>query len=168
MLVRKVFLTHNELICKLGYVEKRTHACTVWNSRIVNIFPGLARISIGKMSSNGPKTLRRSLFVKPYLANPSSVSRKSKILRERVAQAFRRYQERRKPTSGARSNTRANTDKKQGKMSRRFDVFFSRTIAFARRVFPTHCKLTRGPGCVGKMKTPVRRATLGSPVSSPV
>uniref|UniRef100_A0A2N9ITF3 Uncharacterized protein n=1 Tax=Fagus sylvatica TaxID=28930 RepID=A0A2N9ITF3_FAGSY len=54
------------------------------------------------MSSNGPKTLRQSLFVEPYLANPSSVSRKSKTLRERVAQDFRWYQERRKPTSGAR------------------------------------------------------------------
>ena len=80
-------------------------------------------------------------------------SRKSKTLRERIAQAFRRYQEHRKPTSGARSNTRANTDKKQGKMSRRFDALFSRTTAFTRRVFPTHCKLTRELGCVGKMMT---------------
>uniref|UniRef100_A0A2N9GBL3 Uncharacterized protein n=1 Tax=Fagus sylvatica TaxID=28930 RepID=A0A2N9GBL3_FAGSY len=71
--------------------EKKTHSCTVWNSRIVKIFPGLTKISIEKMSSNEPKTLRRSLFAEPYLANPSSVSRKSKTLRERVAQAFRRY-----------------------------------------------------------------------------
>ena len=32
--------------------------------------------------------------------------------------------------------------------------FSSRTAAFARRVFPTHCKLTREPGCVGKITTP--------------
>ena len=94
------------------------------------------------------------LFAEPYLANPSSVSRKYKTLRERVAQDFQRYQEWQKPTSGARSNTRANTDKKQGKMSRRFGAFFSRTTAFARRVFLTHCKLIHGPGCVGKMTTP--------------
>ena len=31
--------------------------------------------------------------------------------------------------------------------------FSSRTAAFARRVFPTRCKLTRKPGCVGKMTT---------------
>ena len=105
------------------------------------------------MSSNGPKTPRRPLFAEPYLANPSSVSHKSKTLRERVVQAFRRYQERQKPTSGARSNTRANTDKKQGKMSRRFDAFFSRTTAFARRVFPNRCRLTREPKCIGNMTT---------------
>ena len=33
--------------------------------------------------------------------------------------------------------------------------FSSRTAAFARRVFPTRCKLTREPRCVGKMTTPV-------------
>ena len=49
---------------------------------------------------------------------------------------------------------RTNTDKKQGKMSRRFGTFFSRTAAFARRVFLTCCKLTHKPGCVGKMTTP--------------
>jgi hypothetical protein len=32
--------------------------------------------------------------------------------------------------------------------------FSSRTAAFARRVFPTRCKLTREPGCVGKITTP--------------
>ena len=32
--------------------------------------------------------------------------------------------------------------------------FSSRTAAFARRVFPARCKLTRKPGCVGKMTTP--------------
>ena len=32
--------------------------------------------------------------------------------------------------------------------------FSSRTAAFARRVFPTRCKLTHEPGCVGKITTP--------------
>ena len=52
MLARRVFLTHNELICKLGYVGKRTCSDTMWNSRIVKIFPGLARITNGKMASD--------------------------------------------------------------------------------------------------------------------
>uniref|UniRef100_A0A2N9HU35 Uncharacterized protein n=1 Tax=Fagus sylvatica TaxID=28930 RepID=A0A2N9HU35_FAGSY len=154
LLESRVFLTHNELIRKPGYVGKRTHSCTVWNSRITKIFPGLAGIFAGKMLSNRPKTLRRPLFAEPYLSSPSSVSRKSRTLKKRLVQAFRRYQDRQNPTSGARSNTRANTDKKQGKMSRRFDAFFSRTAAFACRVFLTRCKLTSGPGCVGKMMTP--------------
>ena len=106
------------------------------------------------MSSNGTKTPRRPLFAGPCFSSPSSVSREPRTLRKRVAQAFRRYQERRKPTSGARSNTRVNTNKKQGKMSRRFDAFFSETAAFAHRFFPTHCKLTHEPRCVGKMTTP--------------
>jgi hypothetical protein len=72
-----------------------------WSSR------NLDRKNVLQRTKNTPTVL-----AEPYLANPSSVSRKSKTLRERVAQAFRRYQERRKPTSGARSNTRANTDKK--------------------------------------------------------
>jgi hypothetical protein len=82
------------------------------HSRIAKIFPGLARISIGKMPSRGPKKLRRPLFAKPYCSSPSSVFHKSRTLRKRVAQAFQRYQERRKPTSGARSTLRANTNKK--------------------------------------------------------
>uniref|UniRef100_A0A2N9IDT5 Uncharacterized protein n=1 Tax=Fagus sylvatica TaxID=28930 RepID=A0A2N9IDT5_FAGSY len=116
--------------------------------------PSLAGIFTGRMPSNGPKTPRRPLLAGPYLSSPGSVSRKSRTLQEKVAQAFQQYQECRNPTSGARSNMRANTDKKQGKMSRRFDTFFSRTAAFARRVFPTRCKLTHEPRCVGNMTTP--------------
>jgi hypothetical protein len=126
----------------------------MWNSRIVKTFFGLAGIFAGKMPSDGPKTLRRPLLARPYFSSPSSVSCEPRTLRKRIAQAFRWYQERRKPTSGARSNTRANTNKKQGKVSRRFDSFFSRTAAFAHRVFPTRCKLTREARCVGKMMTP--------------
>ena len=104
-----------------------------WNSRIVKIFSGLARIPIGKMSSNGPKTLRQPMFAELYLTNPSLVSREPRKLKKKAAQAFRRYQERQNPTSGAGSNTRANADKKRGKMGRRFDAFFFRTGAFRAR-----------------------------------
>jgi|UniRef100_A0A2N9I273 hypothetical protein len=148
MLARRVFLTHNKLICKPGCIGKRTRSCTTWNSWIVKTFSGLAGILAGKMPSDGPKTLWRPLFAGPYLSVLSSVSCKSRTLQKKAAQAFRQYQECRNPTSGARSNTRANTDKKQGKMGRRFDAFFFRTAAFA------HNELILEPGCVGKMETP--------------
>ena len=51
-------ISHNELIHKPRYVGKRTCSNTTWNSRIVKIFPGLAGITIGKMVSDGPKTLQ--------------------------------------------------------------------------------------------------------------
>jgi hypothetical protein len=117
-------------------------------------FPRSSRNPRRKNALQWTKTLRRPLFAEPYLSVLSSVSRKSRTLQKRAVQAFRRYQERRNPTLGARSNTRANTDKKQGKMGRRFDAFFFRTAAFARRVFPTHNELICEPGCVGKMETP--------------
>jgi hypothetical protein len=153
-LAHRVFLARNKLIREPGHIGKKTYSCTMWNSQIVKTFSGLAGILIRKMPSERPKTLRRPLFAGPYLSAPSLVSCNSKTLKERVAQAFQRYQVRQNPTSGARSNTRANTNKKRRKMSQRFCAFFSRTATFACKVFPTHCKLTRGPGCVGKMTTP--------------
>ena len=127
------------------------------NPRIAKIFPSLAGISIGKMPSGGPKTLRWSLFAGPYLSSPSSVSHKSRILRKRVAQAFQRYQEHQKPTSGARSTVRANTDKKWGKCAGNLMRFSSRTTTFARGFLPAHCDLIREPRCVTKTETPAER-----------
>ena len=49
----------------------------------------------------------------------------------------------------ARTGTRFKK-KRAGKKTR----FSSRTAAFVCRVFPTRCKLTCGPRCVGKMTTP--------------
>ena len=49
----------------------------------------------------------------------------------------------------ARTGTRFKK-KRAGKKTR----FSSRTTAFACRVFPTRCKLTHGPRCIGKMTTP--------------
>jgi hypothetical protein len=111
----------------------------------------LRRKNVLRWTKNTPATsVRETISLRPKLGFPY----KSRTLQKKVAQAFRRYQERRNPTSGARSKTRANTDKKRGKMDRKFGAFFFRTAVFARRVFPTRCKLTRGPGCVGKMTTP--------------
>ena len=81
------------------------------NSRITKLLPGLAGIPIGKMPSDGPKTLRWPPFARPYLMSPSLDSHESGTLKERVAQAFRRYQERQILTPRARSIVRANWDK---------------------------------------------------------
>ena len=153
-LAHRVFLTHNELICEPRCVGKRTCSDTTWNSRLVNIFPGLAGISIGKMPSDGPKTPRWPLFAGPYLSSPNSVSRESKTLRKRVAQDFQRYQERQKPTSGARSNMHANIDEKYGKRVENLMRFSSRTTAFARKFLSARCNLIHELRCVGKRETP--------------
>ena len=81
------------------------------NSRITKLLPGLAGIPIGKMPSDGPKTLRWPLFAGPYLTSPSSDPHKSGTLKKRVTQAFQRYQECQIPTPGPRSTVRANWDK---------------------------------------------------------
>ena len=44
----KVFLAHCEFICKFGTLRKKTRSATTCNSRISKIFPGRARISVGK------------------------------------------------------------------------------------------------------------------------
>uniref|UniRef100_A0A2N9HY65 Uncharacterized protein n=1 Tax=Fagus sylvatica TaxID=28930 RepID=A0A2N9HY65_FAGSY len=121
----RVFLTRNKLIREPGHVGKKTHSCTTWNSRIAKNLSGPAGIPIGKLPSNGPKTLRWPLFAGPYLTSPSSDFRKSGTL-----QKFE------KKRAGSKTH------------------FFSRTAAFARRVFPARNKLIREPGCVGKIMTP--------------
>uniref|UniRef100_A0A2N9I8Z2 Uncharacterized protein n=1 Tax=Fagus sylvatica TaxID=28930 RepID=A0A2N9I8Z2_FAGSY len=81
-LENRVFLTRNKLIHKPGCVGKKTHSCTTWNSRIAKILSGQAGILIGKLPSNGPKTLRWPLFAEPYLTSPSSDFRKSGTLQK--------------------------------------------------------------------------------------
>uniref|UniRef100_A0A2N9JBJ8 Uncharacterized protein n=1 Tax=Fagus sylvatica TaxID=28930 RepID=A0A2N9JBJ8_FAGSY len=124
-LARRVFLTRNKLIREPGHVGKKTHSCTTWNSRIAKILSGQAGILIGKLPSNGPKTLRWPLFAEPYLTSPSSDFRKSGTLQK--------FEEKR---AGRKTH------------------FSSRTAAFARRVFPARNKLIYEPGCVGKITTP--------------
>ena len=76
----RVFLTRNKLIYKPRCVGKKTHACTVWNSRIAKNLPELAEILVGKLHSNRPKTLRWPLFAGPYLTSTSSDSSESGTL----------------------------------------------------------------------------------------
>ena len=109
----------------------------------------LRRKNALQWTKNNPAApARRTIFLQPKLGFLQTQN-----LEKEGSASFLTIPERRNPTSGARSSMRANTDKKQGKMSRRFETFFSRTAAFACRVFPTRCKLTREPGCVGKMTT---------------
>ena len=79
---RRVFPTRNKLIREPGHVGKKTHSCKTWNSQIAKILPGPAEIPIGKMPSDGPKTLRWPLFAGTYLTSPSSDSRKSGTLQK--------------------------------------------------------------------------------------
>ena len=51
MFMHRVFLTHDELVCKFETLRKRVISATTCNSRIAKCFPGLAGISIGKWLS---------------------------------------------------------------------------------------------------------------------
>uniref|UniRef100_A0A2N9HA82 Uncharacterized protein n=1 Tax=Fagus sylvatica TaxID=28930 RepID=A0A2N9HA82_FAGSY len=151
----RVFLTRNKLICEPGHIGKRTHPCTTWNSRIAKNLSGLAGIPIGKLPSNGPKTPRWTLL-------RGAISHKSKLGFPRNPEPCKNRQ--RKLSDGtknvkirhrelgqicARTGTRFEKKRAGSKTH-----FFSRTAAFARRVFPARNKLIREPGCVGKIMTP--------------
>uniref|UniRef100_A0A2N9GC22 Uncharacterized protein n=1 Tax=Fagus sylvatica TaxID=28930 RepID=A0A2N9GC22_FAGSY len=153
--VKKVFLTRNKLICEPGHIGKRTHPCTTWNSRIAKNLSGSAGIPIGKLPSNGPKTPRWTLL-------RGAISHKSKLGFPRILEPCKNRQ--RKLSDGtknvkirhrelgqicARTGTRFEKKRAGSKTH-----FFSRTAAFARRVFPARNKLIREPGCVGKIMTP--------------
>uniref|UniRef100_A0A2N9ICK3 Integrase catalytic domain-containing protein n=1 Tax=Fagus sylvatica TaxID=28930 RepID=A0A2N9ICK3_FAGSY len=127
--LEKVFLTRNKLICEPGHIGKKDTLMHDVELSDRQEFIGVSR-------------------------NPD---RKTALKRTKntPAQAFRRYQERQNPTSGARSNMCARTGTRfEKKRAGSKTHFFSRTAAFARRVFPARNKLIREPGCVGKIMTP--------------
>uniref|UniRef100_A0A2N9FKU3 Uncharacterized protein n=1 Tax=Fagus sylvatica TaxID=28930 RepID=A0A2N9FKU3_FAGSY len=102
-LENRVFLTRNKLIHKPGCVGKKTHSCTTWNSRIAKILSGSAGILIGKLPSNGPKTPPVASVRGNHISQVQArISANPEPCKSRQAQAFRRYQERQNPTSGAR------------------------------------------------------------------
>uniref|UniRef100_A0A2N9FK85 Uncharacterized protein n=1 Tax=Fagus sylvatica TaxID=28930 RepID=A0A2N9FK85_FAGSY len=125
----RVFLTRNKLIREPGHVGKKTHSCTTWNSRIAKILPGLAGILIGKLPSNGPKTPRQ----RKLSDGTKNVEIRHRELGQICARTGTRFEKKR---AGSKTH------------------FFSRTAAFARRVFPARNKLIPEPGCVGKITTP--------------
>ena len=109
--VHRFFPTHCNLIHKSGTLRKRIRSDMTCNSRIAKIFLCQVGISIGKQPPDIGKTLRQHLFARPYLSNLSLTSRKSKILRKRVSQAFQGYQDRLNPTSRATSTVCMKTNK---------------------------------------------------------
>uniref|UniRef100_A0A2N9GHY3 Uncharacterized protein n=1 Tax=Fagus sylvatica TaxID=28930 RepID=A0A2N9GHY3_FAGSY len=125
----RLALTRNKLICEPGHIGKKTHPCTTWNSRIAKNLSGPAGIPIGKLPSNGPKTPRQRKL--------SDGTKNVKIRHRELGQIC------------ARTGTRFEKKRAGSKTH-----FFSRTAAFARRVFPARNKLIREPGCVGKIMTP--------------
>uniref|UniRef100_A0A2N9HUC5 Senescence-associated protein n=1 Tax=Fagus sylvatica TaxID=28930 RepID=A0A2N9HUC5_FAGSY len=150
-----VFLTRNKLICEPGHIGKKTHPCTTWNSRIAKNLSGSAGILIGKLPSNGPKTPRWTLLAGPYLtrvqaripANPEPCKNRQRKLSDGTKNVKIRHRE--LGQICARTGTRFEKKRAGSKTH-----FFSRTAAFARRVFPARNKLIREPGCVGKIMTP--------------
>uniref|UniRef100_A0A2N9HFL8 Uncharacterized protein n=1 Tax=Fagus sylvatica TaxID=28930 RepID=A0A2N9HFL8_FAGSY len=98
--------------------------------------------------------LRRPLFAGPYLSDPSSTSRKSETLREKVSQAFQGHQDHRKPTSRDMSTVHGKTDENKKKRAGNLTRFSFRIDAFARRVFPTHYELIRKFKTLRKAATP--------------
>uniref|UniRef100_A0A2N9G6C7 Uncharacterized protein n=1 Tax=Fagus sylvatica TaxID=28930 RepID=A0A2N9G6C7_FAGSY len=151
----RVFLTRNKLIREPGCVGKKTHPCTTWNSRIAKILPGLAGIPIGKLSLKRTKNT-------PVASVRGTISHKSKLGFPQILEPCKSRQ--RKLSDGtknvkirhrelgqicARTGTRFEKKRAGSKTH-----FFSRTAAFARRVFPARNKLIREPGCVGKIMTP--------------
>uniref|UniRef100_A0A2N9H3T6 Uncharacterized protein n=1 Tax=Fagus sylvatica TaxID=28930 RepID=A0A2N9H3T6_FAGSY len=124
----RVFLTRNKLICEPGHIGKRTHPCTTWNSRIAKNLSGSAGIPDRKTALKRTKNTPRKL---------SDGTKNVKIRHRELGQIC------------ARTGTRFEKKRAGSKTH-----FFSRTAAFARRVFPARNKLIREPGCVGKIMTP--------------
>uniref|UniRef100_A0A2N9FTU5 Integrase catalytic domain-containing protein n=1 Tax=Fagus sylvatica TaxID=28930 RepID=A0A2N9FTU5_FAGSY len=151
----RVFLTRNKLICEPGHIGKRTHPCTTWNSRIAKNLSGSAGILIGKLPSNGPKTPRCGLCSRGHIsrvqaripANPEPCKNRQRKLSDGTKNVKIRHRE--LGQICARTGTRFEKKRAGSKTH-----FFSRTAAFARRVFPARNKLIREPGCVGKIMTP--------------
>uniref|UniRef100_A0A2N9GW06 Uncharacterized protein n=1 Tax=Fagus sylvatica TaxID=28930 RepID=A0A2N9GW06_FAGSY len=124
--VEKVFLTRNKLIHEPRCVGKKTHSCTTWNSRIAKILSGPSRNPDRKTALKRTKN------------TPAALARQRKLFADRELGQI-----------CARTGTRFEKKRAGSKTH-----FFSRTAAFARRVFPARNKLIREPGCVGKMTTP--------------
>uniref|UniRef100_A0A2N9HI15 CCHC-type domain-containing protein n=1 Tax=Fagus sylvatica TaxID=28930 RepID=A0A2N9HI15_FAGSY len=142
-------------LCKACTLERRhIHARrgTLGSPRIL---PGLAGIPIGKLSSNGPKTLRWPLFAGTishksklgFPANPEPCKSRQRKLSDGTKNVEIRHRE----LGQIRARTGTRFEKKRAGSKTHFS---SRTAAFARRVFPARNKLIREPGCVGKITTP--------------
>uniref|UniRef100_A0A2N9GUL2 Uncharacterized protein n=1 Tax=Fagus sylvatica TaxID=28930 RepID=A0A2N9GUL2_FAGSY len=154
-LAHRVFLTRNKLICEPGHIGKKTHPCTTWNSRIAKILSGPAGIpdrkTALKRTKNTPvASVRGAISHKSKLGFPQ-IRNLAKSRQRKLSDGTKNVKIRHRELGQicARTGTRFE-EKRAGSKTH----FFSRTAAFARRVFPARNKLIREPGCVGKIMTP--------------
>ena len=134
--VRRVFPTRCKLTCELGCIGKIMTPATTCNSRFSGGIPRLAGIFAGKTHKNSSHT-------------PTSGSHNS-LVQTPICTNFIPLESRHRELGQIRARTGTRFKKKRAGNKTHF---FSRTAAFARRVFPTRCNLTREPRCVGKMTT---------------
>uniref|UniRef100_A0A2N9H6Q9 Uncharacterized protein n=1 Tax=Fagus sylvatica TaxID=28930 RepID=A0A2N9H6Q9_FAGSY len=151
----RVFLTRNKLICEPGHIGKKDTSCTTWNSRIAKNLSGSSRNpdrkTALKRTKNTPvDSARGAISHKSKLgfpANPEPCKNRQRKLSDGTKNVKIRHRE--LGQICARTGTRFEKKRAGSKTH-----FFSRTAAFARRVFPARNKLIREPGCVGKIMTP--------------
>uniref|UniRef100_A0A2N9F612 Uncharacterized protein n=1 Tax=Fagus sylvatica TaxID=28930 RepID=A0A2N9F612_FAGSY len=137
------------------HVGKRTHSCTTWNSRIAKNLPGLAGILIGKLSlkrtKNTPGGLHSRGHISLVQARISANLEPCKSRQRKLSDGTKNVKIRHRELGQICARTGTRFEKKRAGSKTHF---FSRTAAFARRVFPARNKLIREPGCVGKIMTP--------------
>uniref|UniRef100_A0A2N9FLF5 Uncharacterized protein n=1 Tax=Fagus sylvatica TaxID=28930 RepID=A0A2N9FLF5_FAGSY len=134
---------------------KEDTSCTTWNSRIAKNLSGSSRNpdrkTALKRTKNTPvDSARGAISHKSKLgfpANPEPCKNRQRKLSDGTKNVKIRHRE--LGQICARTGTRFEKKRAGSKTH-----FFSRTAAFARRVFPARNKLIREPGCVGKIMTP--------------
>uniref|UniRef100_A0A2N9FXP3 Uncharacterized protein n=1 Tax=Fagus sylvatica TaxID=28930 RepID=A0A2N9FXP3_FAGSY len=153
--VEKVFLTRNKLICEPGHIGKKTHSCTTWNSRIAKNLSGSSRNpdrkTALKRTKNTPvASVRGAISHKSKLGFPQ-IRNLAKSRQRKLSDGTKNVKIRHRELGQICARTGTRFEKKRAGSKTHF---FSRTAAFARRVFPARNKLIREPGCVGKIMTP--------------
>uniref|UniRef100_A0A2N9GTP8 DUF7745 domain-containing protein n=1 Tax=Fagus sylvatica TaxID=28930 RepID=A0A2N9GTP8_FAGSY len=106
-----------------------------------------------KMTPWHEGTFRRPPFARSYLANPNSPLCKACTVKKqrKLSDGTKNVKIRHRELGQICARTGTRFEKKRAGSKTHF---FSRTAAFARRVFPARNKLIREPGCVGKIMTP--------------
>uniref|UniRef100_A0A2N9G6E5 Uncharacterized protein n=1 Tax=Fagus sylvatica TaxID=28930 RepID=A0A2N9G6E5_FAGSY len=150
-----VFLTRNKLICEPGHIGKK-------DTSMHDVELSDRQEFIGASRNPDRKTALKRTKNTPVDSARGAISHKSKLGFPRILEPCKNRQ--RKLSDGtknvkirhrelgqicARTGTRFEKKRAGSKTH-----FFSRTAAFARRVFPARNKLIREPGCVGKIMTP--------------
>uniref|UniRef100_A0A2N9G8G4 Uncharacterized protein n=1 Tax=Fagus sylvatica TaxID=28930 RepID=A0A2N9G8G4_FAGSY len=132
---------------------KRFTSATTRNFRIVKSSSGQAGISVKKMTPWHKEHSDGLLFARSYLANPSSPLCKACTVEKqrKLSDGTKNVKIRHRELGQICARTGTRFEKKRAGSKTHF---FSRTAAFARRVFPARNKLIREPGCVGKIMTP--------------